>query len=61
MTVSDNTIAAGGLGDFFNSDDEKGLKASTELAKNVLKNSGRALKNEAKSGTALTSQIPMAA
>ena len=43
MTVSDNTIKAEGLGDFFKNLGKKGLNVSKKMAKNVLKNPGRAL------------------
>ena len=37
MTVSDNTIKAEGLGDFFNNLNKKGVNVSKKMAKNVLK------------------------
>ena len=43
MTVSDDTIKAEGLGDFFKNLGKKGLNVSKKMAKNVLSNSGRAL------------------
>ena len=43
MTVSDNTIAAERLGDFFKNLGEKGLSVSEKTAKKVIKNTGRAL------------------
>ena len=43
MIVSYNTIQAEGLGDFFKNLGKKGLNVSKKMAKNVLKNPGRAL------------------
>ena len=43
MIVSDNTIKSEGLGDFFKTLGKKGLSVSKKMAKNVLKNPGRAL------------------
>ena len=43
MTVSDNTIQAEGLGDFFKNLGRKGLNLSKKMAKNILSNLGRAL------------------
>ena len=43
MTVSDNKILAEGLGDFFEYLGIKRLYASKKMAKNVVKNRGRAL------------------
>ena len=48
MTVSDNTIQAEGFVDFFQNLGEKGLNISKKMAKNVLKNPGRALDVSAK-------------
>ena len=61
MTVSDNTIKAEGLGDFFKNLGEKGLNVSKKMAKNVLKNPGRALEIGANVGSAFTSRNPKAA
>ena len=47
MTVSDNTIQAEGVGDFFKTSGKKGLSVSKKMAKNVLKNPERALENGA--------------
>ena len=47
MIVSDNTIQAEGLGDFFKNLGKKGLNVSKRIAKNVLKNPRRALENGA--------------
>ena len=52
MIVSDNTIQAEGLGDFFKNLGKKGLNASKKMAKNVLSNPGRALDLTAKIATA---------
>ena len=43
MIVSDNTVQAEGLGDFFKNLGKKGLNVSKKMAKNVLSNPGRAL------------------
>ena len=56
MTLSDNTIKAEGLGDFFKNLGKKGLKVSKKMAKNVLSNPGRALDLTAKIATAAASQ-----
>ena len=39
MTVSDNTIQAEGLGDFFRNSGKKGLNVSKKLANNRIKES----------------------
>ena len=56
MTVSDNTIKAEGLGDFFKNLGKKGLNVSKKMAKNVLSNPGRALDLTAKIATAAASK-----
>ena len=56
MIVSDNTIQAGGLGDFFKNLGKKGLNASKKMTKNVLSNPGRALALTAKIATAAASR-----
>ena len=56
MTVSDNTIKAEGLGDFFKNLGKKGLNASKKMAKNVLKTPGRALEDGANVGSAFASR-----
>ena len=61
MTVSDNTIKAEGLGDFFKNLGKKGLNVSKKMAKNVLKNPGRALEIGANVGSAFASRNPKAA
>ena len=61
LTVSDNTIQAEGLGDFFKKLGKKGLNVSKEMAKNVLKNPGRALEIGATVGSAFASRSPKAA
>ena len=43
MTVSDNTIQAESLGEFFKKLGQKGMKVSKKMAENVLKNPTRAL------------------
>ena len=58
MTVSDNTIVAEGLGDFFKNLGRKGLNLSKEMTKNVLKNPRRALDNTANIATAAVSRNP---
>ena len=61
MIVSDNTIKAEGLGDFFKNLGKKGLNVSKKMAKNVLKNPGRALEIGANVGSAFASKNPKAA
>ena len=56
MTVSDNTIKAEGLGDFFKTLGKKGLNMSKVMAKNLLSNPGRALDLTAKIVTAAASR-----
>ena len=57
MTVSDNTIKAENLGDFFKNLGRKGLNVSKKMAKNVISNPGRALDLKAKVATAAVSKI----
>ena len=61
MIVSDNVIQAEGLGDVFKNLGKKGLNVSKKMAKNVLKNLGRALEIGANIGTAFASRNPKAA
>ena len=61
MIVSDNVIQAEGLSDFFKNLGKKGLNISKKMAKNVLKNPGRALEIGANVGTAFASRNPKAA
>ena len=56
MIVSDNTIEAEGLGDFFKNLGKKGLNMSKKMAKNLLSNPGRALDLTAKIATAAASR-----
>ena len=56
MTVSDDTIKAEGLGDFFKNLGKRGLNVSEKMARNVLINPGRALDLTAKIATAAASQ-----
>ena len=56
MIVSDNTIQAEGLGDFFKNFVKKRLNVSKKMAKNVLSNPGRALDLRAKIATAAASR-----
>ena len=56
MIVSDNTIQAEGLGDFFKNLGKASAKAGKKLAKNVLSNPGRALDLTAKIATAAASK-----
>ena len=56
MTVSDNTIQAEGLGDFFKNLGKKGLDVSKKMAKNVLGKSSRALDVTADIATATASR-----
>ena len=58
MIVSDNTIQAEGLGDFFKNLGKKGLNVSKKMAKNVLKNPSRALDITANIATAAASRNP---
>ena len=55
MTVSDDTIKAEGLSDFFKNLGKKGLHVSKKMPKNVLSNPGRALELTAKIATAAAS------
>ena len=61
MIVSDNTIQAEGLGDFFKNLGKISAKAGKKLAKNVLSNPGRALDLTAKMATAAATKSPKAA
>ena len=56
MIVSDNTIQAEGLGDFFKHLAKKRLNVTKKMAKNVLSNPGRALHLTAKIATAAASR-----
>ena len=56
MTVSDDTIKAEGLGDFFKNFGKKGLNVSKKMAKYLLSNPGRALVLTAKIATAAASR-----
>ena len=56
MRVSDNTIKAESLGDFFKNLGNKGLNVSKKMAKNVLSNPGRALYLTAKLAPAAASR-----
>ena len=58
MIVSDNTIKAKGLGDFFKNLGKKGLNVSKKMAKIVLKNPSRALDITANIATATASRNP---
>ena len=61
MIVSDNTIKAEGLGSFFKNLGKVSAKAGKKLAKNVLKNPGRALEIGANIATAAATKSPKAA
>ena len=61
MIVSDNTIKAEGLRDFFKNLGKNSVKAGKKLAKNVLGNPGRALDLTAKIATAAATKSPKAA
>ena len=61
MMVSDNTIAAEGLCDFFRSLGKEGFFASKNMAKNVLSNPQRALQIAFNIILAYASKIPKAA
>ena len=56
MTVSDNTMKAEGLGDFFRKLGEKGPNVSKKMAKNVITYPGSALDLTAKIATASVSK-----
>ena len=56
MIVSDNTIQAEGLSDFFKNLGKNGLHVSKKMAKNVLSNPGRSLDLTAKIATAAASR-----
>ena len=56
MILSDITIQAEGLGDFFENLGKKGLNISKKMAKNVLSNPGPALDLTAKIATAAASK-----
>ena len=58
MTVSDITIQAEGLGDFFKNLGKKGLNVSKKLAKNVLSNPTKASDITANIATAAASRNP---
>ena len=61
MIVSDITIKAEGLGDFFKNLGKISAKVGKKLAKNVLSNPGRALDLTAKIATAAATKSPKAA
>ena len=56
MIVSDNTIKADGLGDFFTNLGKRRLNVSKKMARSVLSNPVRALDLTAKIATAATSR-----
>ena len=58
MIVSDNTIQAESLGDFFKNLSKKGFNVSKKMVKNVLKNPTRALDITANIATAAASRNP---
>ena len=60
MTASDNRLIAKGLGDFFKNLGKKGLNESKKMAKNVLKNRGRAFDIKANVASAVASGNPKA-
>ena len=60
MTVSDKTIQAESLADFFKSLGKEGLNVSKKMAKNVTKNPGRALEFGANVGSAFATKNPKA-
>ena len=60
LTVSDNTIQAKGLGDFFKNFGKKGFKISKKMAENVIKNPRRALDTTKINATAAASRNPKA-
>ena len=58
MTVSDNTIEAEGLGDFFKKLGKSSVKVGKKIAENVLKNPSRALDITANIASAAASRSP---
>ena len=58
LTVSDNTIPTKSLGDFFRNLGKKGLSVSKRMAKNIIRNPGRAFEIGANVGTAFASRSP---
>ena len=60
MIISDNMIQAEGFGDFFKNLGKKGLNVSKKMAKNVLKNPGRALEITSNIATAAATRNPKA-
>ena len=58
MTVSDNTIQAEGLSDFFKNLGKSSFKVGKKLAKNVMKNPSRALDITANLATAAAGRSP---
>ena len=56
MTISDNTLRAEGLGNFFKNLGKKGLNVSKKMAENVLRKPRRALDLTAKIATAAASR-----
>ena len=58
MTISDNTMKADGLSDFFKNLGKKGMNSSKKMAKNVSSNPGRALDLTAKIVSAALSKLP---
>ena len=58
MILSDNTIQAEGLQDFFKNHGKKTLNVSQKMAKSVLKNPSRALDITANTATAAVSRNP---
>ena len=60
MTVSDNTVVAEGLCDFFKNLGKKGLNASKKLARKVLRNPGRAVDITANVASAIVARSPRA-
>ena len=61
MTVSESTTKAEGFDDFFKNLGKKGLNVSKKMAKNVLKNPGRAPETGANVGSAFATRSPKAA
>ena len=61
MVVSDKTVQAERLDDFFKNLGKKGLNVSKKMAKNFLKNPGRALEVTSNIATAAATKSPKAA
>ena len=61
MAVSDNSILAEKIADFFENVGRNRFNGAKKMAKDALKNPGRALENGANAGTAFASTSPKVA